>query len=57
MAQWVKDSMLSLQRLWLLLWQRFDSWPGNFCMPQVQEKKEKEKKERERRRKDFKYPI
>ena len=28
-AQWVKDPVLSLQWLWLLLWRRFDPWPGN----------------------------
>ena len=28
-AQWVKDLALSL------LWLRFNSWPGNFHMPQV----------------------
>ena len=38
MAQWVKDSALSLQCLGLLLWHRFDLWPhttGNFHMPQL----------------------
>ena len=34
MAQWVKDWCCLLQ-LWLWLWCQFDSWPGNFCMPQV----------------------
>ena len=33
--------MLSL--LWLLLWHRFDPWPRNFCMPQVQPKRKKKK--------------
>jgi len=32
-AQPLKDPGLSLQRLWLLLWLRFNLWPGNFCMP------------------------
>ena len=32
MAQWVKDTSLPL-------WLRFQSWPGNFHMPQVQPKK------------------
>ena len=32
MAQWVKDLVLSLQQLVLLLWHRFDPWPGNFHM-------------------------
>ena len=26
-----------------LLWHRFSPWPGNFCMPRVQIKKESEK--------------
>ena len=41
MAQQVKDLVLSLQQLGLLLWYRFDPWPGNFHMPQVQPKKKK----------------
>ena len=32
MAQWVKDLALSLLRLRLLWWHRFDPWPGNFWM-------------------------
>ena len=32
MAQQVKDPTLSLQWLRLLLWLRFDPWPGNFHM-------------------------
>ena len=35
-AQWVKDLALSLPWPGLLLWCRFDPWPGNFHMPQVQ---------------------
>ena len=35
MTQWVKDPALSLQQLGLLLWCRFDPWPGNLHMPQV----------------------
>ena len=31
-VQWVKDPALLLQRLGLLLWRRFDPWPGNFHM-------------------------
>ena len=31
-AQWVKNPVLSL------LWWRFYSWPGNFCMPQPKKK-------------------
>ena len=34
-----KDSALSL------VWLRFDPWPGNFHMPQVQPKKKKEPEE------------
>ena len=30
-VQWVKD-LVSLQQLRLLLWHRFDQWPGNFFM-------------------------
>ena len=33
--------MLSLQRLGLLLWQGFDSWPGNFHMLWAQPKIQK----------------
>ena len=33
MVQWVKDPVLSLQRLRSLLWCGFDPWPGNFCIP------------------------
>ena len=29
MVQWVKDLALSLLWLRLLLWHRFDPWPGN----------------------------
>ena len=32
-APWVMELALSL------LWLRFDPWPGNFCMPLVQEGK------------------
>ena len=32
MAQWVRDLVLLLHWLGLLLWLRFDPWPGNFCM-------------------------
>ena len=39
MAQQVKDLVLSLQWLGFLLWHRFDPWPGNFHVPQVQPKK------------------
>ena len=43
MAQWVKDSALSLLCLWLVLWLGFNTWPRNFHMPWVWQK-EKEKK-------------
>ena len=39
MAQQVKDLALSLQWLGLLLWHRFNTWPGNFHMLWVQPKK------------------
>ena len=32
-VQQVKDLALSLRWLGLLLWHRFNLWPGNFCMP------------------------
>ena len=35
MAQWVKDLVLSLQRLGWLLWLGLDTWPENFHVPQV----------------------
>ena len=38
MAKKVKDPVLSLQ------WLRFNAWPRNFCMSQVQPKKRKKKK-------------
>ena len=58
MAQQVKDLVLSLLWLWLLLWCRFDPWPGNFCMPQVQPKKKKRERERkERKKKERKQTI
>ena len=37
-AQRLKDLALLLQWLQSLLWYRFDPWPGNFHMPQVQPK-------------------
>ena len=40
-AQWVKDLELSLLWLWLQLWSGFNSWPRNFCMPSVWQKKKK----------------
>ena len=48
MAQWVKDLALKLLWLWLLLWNRFGPWPGNFHMLYYQ-KKEKEEGKEERR--------
>ena len=46
MAQWVRDPALSLQGLGLLLWYRFDPWPGNLYMLQVQPKTNKQTRER-----------
>ena len=43
MAQWVKDTALSLQRLRSLLWCRFNPWSGNFHRPSC--RKENERKE------------
>ena len=49
MVQWVKDLVLFLQQLrsllWLrlLLWRRFDPWPGNFHMLQAWSKKKKKR--------------
>ena len=40
-GQWVKDPTLSLLWLWLLLWHRFDLWPGNFHIPRAQPKKKR----------------
>ena len=42
-AQWVKDSVLSLQWLYLLLCSGFDPWPRNFYMPWERPKKPKPK--------------
>ena len=41
-AQQVKDLALSLLQLRLPPWCGFDPWPGNFCMPKAQPKKETE---------------
>ena len=38
-AQWVKDPVL------LLLWCRFNPWPGKVRMPQVQPQKKKKKRQ------------
>ena len=43
LALFVKDPALSPQQLRLLLWHRFDPWPGNFHMPWVWLKKPKNK--------------
>ena len=43
MGQWVTDPALSLQWLRLLMWCRFDPWPGNFYMLWVWPKKQKQK--------------
>ena len=49
-AQWVKDLVLSLQRLRLLLWCRFSPRPGNFHLLLAHPKKKKKKKRRRRQR-------
>ena len=41
MAQQVKDLALSPLWLWLRLWSRLDSQPGNFSMQQVGPEKKK----------------
>ena len=46
MAQWVKETALSVRQLLLLLWRGFDPWPRNIHMLQVLLKKKK-KKEKE----------
>ena len=49
-AQGVKGPVLSLLRLGLLLWYRFDFWPGNFHMlwaQPIKQKTNKPKRERE----------
>ena len=48
MVQWVKDSALSLQRPRSLLWHRFQPWPRNFYMPQVEPKKKKKKEKKKK---------
>ena len=45
-AQQVKDLALSLPWFRLLLWHRFDPWPGNFHMLWLQPKKKKKKKKK-----------
>ena len=37
-VQWVKDPATSMQQLGLLLWLRFDPWPGTFFMPSCGQK-------------------
>ena len=48
MVQWVQDLAFSLQQLEWLLWCRFDPWPGDFYMLQVQPKKKKKKKKKKK---------
>ena len=48
MVQGVKNPALSLQWLGSLLWLRFDPWPGNFHMPQAQQKKRKKTRPRKK---------
>ena len=42
-AQWAKNPALSLQWLGSLLWCRFDSWPRNFGMQQMQPERKRKK--------------
>ena len=49
-VQWVKDLALSLQQLWSLLWHKFDPWPKNFHMPQVQAKTKQNKTRKRKKR-------
>jgi len=56
-AQQVKDLALSLQRLRLLLWHRFDPWLGNFHMPWAQAKKKEEKRKKRKRTKKKKKKV
>lgn len=46
MAQQVKYPVLSVQRLWLLLWHEFDLWPGKFHMPLVWPKRKKKSRKK-----------
>ena len=39
MEQWIKDPMLSLERLESLRWRRFDPWPRSFHVSWVWPKK------------------
>ena len=47
-VQQVKDPALSLQWFGSLLWCEFDTWPMNFHVPQVWQKKKKKKKKIEK---------
>ena len=47
MLQWLKDWLLSPQRLGLVLWHRFCPWPGNFHMVQVRPKNKTNKQKAE----------
>ena len=42
--QKVKDPVLSLQKFRLLLWGRFDPWPGNFQVPLAKTKQKPKNK-------------
>ena len=41
LVQWVKDLVLLLLWQRVQLWLKFDSWPGNFQVPQVWMKKKR----------------
>ena len=54
LTQWVKDPALSLLWLGLLLWLRFNSWPGELPhssgVAKTGKKKKKKKKERKKKK-------
>ena len=52
-SQWVKDLALSVLWLGSLLWHGFDSWTGNFHMPQVQPRRKKKEFLKVRKRRCF----
>ena len=49
-VQWVKAPVLPQLWCWSQLQLGFDSWPGNFHMPWVQQKRKKKKKKKKKKR-------